>query len=267
MRGMIGFVGVLVVGCSLVACKQSDPPEKFKSLVWSDEFDGTELDLTKWEVQLGTGTSVGLYFWGNDEKQYYRNENITVENGLLRIRAQRENFEGMEYTSARIRSLGKADFKYGRIEAKIRMDNTGGLWHAFWLLPSNAQKPWPISGEIDIMEYVGNTPNEILHYIHYASETGQHRYKGVSIPFNTAQSNFHVYAVDWDETEIVWYIDNAVTSRITREDPDVKATWPFDAKFHILLNTAVGGNLGGAINVQGMTSPRYMEVEYVRVYQ
>jgi beta-glucanase (GH16 family) len=267
MKRVVDFVWIAVITCLLTACKQSDPPERFKSLVWSDEFDGEELDLTKWEIQLGTGSSVGLDFWGNDEKQYYRSENISVENGLLRIRSQRENFQGMEYTSARIRSLNKADFKYGRIEAKIRMDNTGGLWHAFWLLPSNAQAPWPISGEIDIMEFVGNSPNEILHYIHFASVSGQHRYKGVSYPLSSAHSTFHVYAVEWDETEIVWYIDDTVTSRITRDDPDVEATWPFDAKFHILLNTAVGGNLGGTINVQGMTSPRYMDVEYVRVYQ
>jgi beta-glucanase (GH16 family) len=258
----IGIMLTLVTGC-----KQSDPDENSKVLVWSDEFDGEELDETKWEVQLGTGNSVGLYLWGNNEEQYYRKENITVENGMLRIRAQRENFQDMEYTSARIRSLNKGDFKYGRLEARIRMDNTPGLWHAFWMLPSNATQPWPISGEIDIMEYVGNMPNSILHYIHFANEQGNHQFKGVDIPFTTASTEFHVYAVEWDETEIVWYIDDELTQRITRDDPDAGATWPFDAHFHLLLNTAVGGNLGGTVNVQAMTTPRYMEVDYVRVYQ
>lgn len=256
-------VGLLV----LSSCKQSDPPEGFKTLIWSDEFDGTELDESKWEVQMGTGSSVGLYLWGNNEAQFYRKENITVENGLLRIRSQRQTFEGMDYTSGRIRSLNKGDFKHGRIEARMRMDNTPGLWHAFWMLPSNPTKPWPISGEIDIMEYVGNTPNKILHYIHFANSDGVHRYKGVEIPFSTATSNFHVYAVEWDQTEIVWYIDDVVSNRIKRNDPDAGATWPFDAKFHLLLNTAVGGNLGGNVSVQGMVTPRYMEVDYVRVYK
>lgn len=257
----------LIVFIALSSCKQSDPPENFKVLVWSDEFDGTEIDESKWEVQLGTGSSVGLYLWGNNEAQFYRKENITVENGLLRIRSQRQTFQGMDYTSARIRSLNKGDFKFGRIEARIKMDNVPGLWHAFWMLPSNASQPWPISGEIDIMEYVGNVPNKILHYIHFANTAGFHQYKGVEIPFTTANSEFHVYAVEWDQTEIVWYIDDTITQRIKRDDPDVGPTWPFDAKFHLLLNTAVGGNLGGNINVQAMTTPRYMEVDYVRVYQ
>jgi beta-glucanase (GH16 family) len=256
------FALILISGC-----KQSDPPENFKVLVWSDEFDGDALDESKWEVQLGTGGSVGLYLWGNNEAQFYRKENISVENGMLRIRAQRETFQGMDYTSARIRSLNRGDFKFGRVEARIRMDNIAGLWHAFWMLPSNASQPWPISGEIDIMEYVGNLPNSILHYIHFANTQGNHQYKGVDVPFTTASSQFHVYAVEWDQTELVWYIDDVVTQRITRDDPDVGPNWPFDAKFHILLNTAVGGNLGGNINVQALTTPRYMEVDYVRVYQ
>ena len=143
-----------------------NPPEKYKTLVWADEFDGDALDENKWEIQLGTGGSVGLFLWGNNEQQFYRRENISVENGLLRIRAQRENFGNMEYTSGRIRSLNLGDFKYGRMEARIRMDNTPGLWHAFWMLPSNPPVGWPMSGEIDVMEYVGNMPNVILHYIH-----------------------------------------------------------------------------------------------------
>jgi beta-glucanase (GH16 family) len=263
----LGFVSVLAL-MAATACKQSDPPLLTDDLVWSDEFDGNELDESKWEVQLGTGASVGLYLWGNNEAQFYRKENITVENGMLKIRAQRENFGDMLYTSARIRSLNKGDFKYGRIEARIRMDNTPGLWHAFWMLPSNPSQTWPVSGEIDIMEYVGNQSNSILHYIHFANTAGNHQYKGVDVPFTTANTQFHVYAVVWDETEIVWYIDDLETQRITRDDPDAGPNWPFDSnRFHILLNTAVGGNLGGNINVQALTQPRYMEVDYVRVYQ
>lgn len=251
----------------LFSCKQSDPPIKYQTLVWSDEFDGDELDLSKWEVQLGTGSSYGLYLWGNNEQQFYRRENITVENGLLRIRSQRENFQNMEYTSGRMRSLNKADFKYGRMEARIRMDNAPGLWHAFWMLPSNPPIGWPMSGEIDVMEFVGNTPNQILNYIHFADINNNHRYKGSSYNLLTPHSNFHIYAVEWNENEIRWFVDDVMSYSVTREDADLVDVWPFDRKFHLLLNTAVGGNLGGNINVQAMTIPRYMEVDYVRVYQ
>ena len=251
----------------LFSCKQSDPPELYKVLVWSDEFDGNALDESKWEVQLGTGGSYGLVLWGNNEQQFYRKENITVENGKLRIRSQRENFGGMEYTSGRMRSLNKGDFKYGRMEARIRMDNAGGLWHAFWMLPSNPPGGWPVTGEIDIMEFVGNTPNQILNYIHFANLDSNHMYRGTFYNLLTPHTDFHIYAVEWNENEIRWYVDDVMTFKVTNEDADLVDVWPFDRKFHMILNTAVGGNLGGTINVQAMTIPRYMEVDYVRVYQ
>jgi beta-glucanase (GH16 family) len=267
MNAMKFCIGLLLPTLILFSCKQSDPPSFTRVLVWSDEFDGNELDEDKWEVQLGTGSSVGLVQWGNNEAQFYRRENLSVENGLLRIRSQRENFQNMEYTSARIRSLNKGDFKYGRIEARIRMDNTPGLWHAFWMLPSSPNANWPVTGEIDIMEYVGNLPTQLLNYIHFADIQGNHRYRGVETNLLTANTEFHVYAVEWDETEIVWFVDDIQTFRVARTDEDLVDVWPFDAKFHLLLNTAVGGNLGGNINVQAMTIPRYMDVDYVRVYQ
>jgi beta-glucanase (GH16 family) len=151
----------------LNSCKQSNPPEKYKTLVWSDEFNGTELNLNNWEIQLGTGTSVGLTDWGNNEEQFYRAENISLENGNLRIRSQRESFGGKDYTSARIRSKNLADFKYGRFEARIRMDNTPGLWHAFWMLPSGENASWPVDGEIDIMEYIGILNYKVKIYLLY----------------------------------------------------------------------------------------------------
>lgn len=267
MKSIVVLALLMSSVCILNSCKQSDPPSFSRVLIWSDEFNGSELDENKWEVQLGTGASVGLSQWGNNEQQFYRRENITVENGFLRIRAQRENFQGMDYTSARIRSLNKGDFKFGRMEARIRMDNTPGLWHAFWMLPSSPNASWPVTGEIDIMEYVGNAPTELLNYIHFADQQGNHRYRGVETNLLTAASDFHVYAIEWDETEIVWFIDDMQTYRVTRTDEDLVHVWPFDAKFHLLLNTAVGGNLGGNINVQAMTLPRFMEVDYVRVYQ
>lgn len=249
-----------------VSCKQSEPIKKDYKLIWSDEFDKSELDESKWEYQLGDGSEYGLWRWGNNEDQYYKKENASVVSGILRIKAVREDVNDYQFTSARIRTLEKLDFKYGKVEASIRMANTGGLWHAFWMLPSHPTKPWPISGEIDIMEYVGNSPNEILNTIHFADQFGNHRFIGDSEPI-VLDNDFHLYAVEWDENKMVFYRDSVETYSIFRTNESVSNTWPFDAEFHLILNTAVGGNLGGTIDVQGLQRAKYMEVDYVRVYQ
>lgn len=236
------------------------------ALVWADEFNGEQLDESKWEYQLGDGSQYGLWRWGNNEEQFYKKENVSVSNGKLLIKAVREDVGDYKFTSARIRSLNKGDFKYGRMEASIRMANTNGLWHAFWMLPSNPNEGWPISGEIDVMEYVGNTADQILNYIHFADVNDNHRSLGNST-FINYDNNFHQYAVEWDENQIVWFLDSAETFKVQRTNDVIAATWPFDAKFHLLLNTAVGGNLGGNIDVQGLQKPKFMEVDYVRVYQ
>lgn len=250
----------------LVKCKQSDPIKKDYTIVWQDEFDGQELDESKWEYQLGDGSQYGLWRWGNNEDQYYRKENVSIVNGVLRIKAIREDFANYQFTSARIRSLGKGDFKYGKIEASIRMANTGGLWHAFWMLPSHPNSSWPISGEIDIMEYVGNSPNEVLNTIHFADQAGNHNQSGAPTPIQFDNA-FHLYSVEWDENKITWFRDSLETYSVLRSSEVLNKTWPFDAEFHLLLNTAVGGNLGGSIDVQGLQKPKYMEVDFVRVYQ
>ena len=256
----------ILLAFGLSACEQSDPPKKEFSLVWSDEFDGTELDEDKWEYQLGDGSTYGLWLWGNNEEQYYKEENVLVENGVLKIVAKQEQVGNFDYTSARIRSLNKADFKYGRIETSIRMANTAGLWHAFWMLPSDPSESWPVSGEIDIMEYVGNSPDQIYSTVHFADQQGNHNQLGQTTPI--FQDNlFHTFVIEWDENRIVWYRDGIETYSLLRSNEQINSTWPFDAKFHLLLNTAVGGNLGGNIDANAMLTPRLMEVQYVRVYQ
>jgi beta-glucanase (GH16 family) len=260
---LISLAATLVLFAS---CEQSDPVEPETVLVWSDEFDGTELDESKWECMLGDGSNYGIYQWGNSEEQWYKKENALVENGMLRVKVKKETVGDYSYTSARIRSLDMGDFKYGRIEASIRMASTAGLWHAFWLLPSSPLTSWPSSGEIDIMEYVGKAPNEVLNTIHFADAFDNHNYIGEPQPFLN-DNDFHLYTMEWDENKITWFIDGEETFKVLRSNQLVQNTWPFDAEFHILFNTAVGGTLGGDVDHQALLTPKYMEVDYVRVFQ
>ncbi|MFT6726824.1 MAG: beta-glucanase (GH16 family) [Litorivivens sp.] len=255
-----------IVTIFLGACKQSDPIEDELLLVWSDEFDGDELDNQKWEAMIGNGSQYGLWGWGNGEEQYYLEENASVSSGFLRIKAIKQPFGEQEYTSARLRSLNMGDFKYGRVEASIRMDAVEGLWHAFWMLPSNPDASWPVSGELDIMEYVGGSPNELLTTIHFADQNANHAYLGEVHPFLN-DNEFHLYSMEWDENQVIWFIDNVEVYVVNRSFSSFNAGWPFDAKFHMLLNVAVGGNLGGNVNDAALSSPRYMYVDYVRVFQ
>jgi beta-glucanase (GH16 family) len=259
---IIGLNAALMV-CS---CQQSDPPILELNLVWADEFNGTELDLSKWDVQTGDGSAYGLWRWGNNEEQYYQADNLLVQNGLLKIKSEADSVSGYAYTSGRIRSLNKGDFKYGRVEASIRMDETPGLWHAFWMLPSEPAVSWPASGELDVMEYVGNQPDETFHTLHFADLWGAHLMLGNPHPM-PADNSFHEYALEWDENRVKWFVDDAEVYEVLRTEDAISNTWPFDARFHVLLNTAVGGNLGGNINQSAMQTPRYMEVDYVRIYQ
>jgi len=262
----IYWILLLTLALGFGSCEQSDPPVKEFNLVWSDEFVGNALDEEKWEYQLGDGSAYGLWLWGNNEEQYYKEENVVVENGVLKITSKAEQVGNLDYTSGRIRSLNKADFKYGKIETSARMSDVAGLWHAFWMLPSNPSESWPVSGEIDIFEYIGNAPEEILNYIHFADPNGNHNQLGQSTPI-PPDNLFHTYSIEWDENRIVWFRDGVETYAVLRTNSQISATWPFDSEFHILLNTAVGGNLGGTIDVNSMQSPQLMEVEYVRVYQ
>ena len=243
------------------------------TLIWADEFDGTALDLTKWEPMIGNGQAYGIPGWGNNELQYYtdRPQNITVDNGILTITARRENYAGYNYTSARLRTLNKGDFLYGRIEARIKLPSTQGIWPAFWMLPTNSiWGGWAAGGEIDIMEKV-NTSNTIHGTLHFGGQWPDNTSAGGSFnPGVDVSSGFHTYSIEWDETDIFWFFDGQPYGRLRSSqwwsangpgDPNA----PFDQRFHMLLNVAVGGNWPG--NPNGSSSfPQTMEVDYVRVY-
>lgn len=234
-------------------------------LIWSDEFDGDALNLDNWSYEIGDGCDRNLCGWGNQELQSYQEENAVVSDGTLKITARQETIGNSEYTSARLISRGKQDFTYGRMEARIKVPAGQGTWPAFWMLPTDeAYGGWPQSGEIDIMEYVGREPNQVLGTIHYGQPWPNNSFTGGSIELEEpVASDFHEFAIEWDEDVIHWFLDGILYSTKTPEDLGGER-WPFDQDFFFILNQAVGGTLGGAVDPS--TYPAVLEVDYVRVY-
>ncbi|QYF93857.1 RICIN domain-containing protein [Massilia sp. PAMC28688] len=248
------------------------PPTGGWRLVWADEFNGTSVDMNKWEFEVnGAGG-------GNGELQYYtaRPENAFVSNGALTIRAQRENYcstDGCrQYTSARLRTRGKGDWLYGRMEARARLPRGQGLWPAIWMLPTDfAYGGWAASGEIDIVEAVnlgGAGGNSIFGTLHYGGAWPNNVHKGGNTaPAASVVDNFHTYAVEWEPTQIRFYLNGVLYHTATDWWSSGGAfPAPFDKRFHMLLNVAVGGNWPGSPDA-GTVFPQTMQVDYVRVYQ
>ena len=234
------------------------------SLVWSDEFDYTGApDPDKWDYDIGGNG------WGNNELQYYtdRLSNAEVADGFLTITARKEPFSNRGYTSARLVSRQKGDWTYGRFEIRAKLPTGRGTWPAIWMLPTDWEYGgWPASGEIDIMEHVGYDEGRVHGTVHTeAYNHGIGTQRGGSTLVNDATSAFHTYVIEWTEDKIDWYIDGAKYYTFRNEDQTF-AEWPFDKRFHLLLNIAVGGNWGGAEGVDETIWPQAMEVDYVRVY-
>lgn len=239
-------------------------------LVWSDEFDGTALDGTKWSYQHGNGQEVGLSGWGNNELEYYLEENAVVDSGYLTIIAKKENYQSYQYTSARIRTINKGDWKYGKIEMRAKMPYGKGIWPAFWMMPTdNVYGGWASSGEIDIMEYLGHQTNIVHGTIHYGGSWPNNTSSGGSytLPSGGFNDDFHVFTLEWEEGKIQWLVDGEVYSTKTSWYSSAHAfPAPFDQRFHIILNLAVGGNWPG--NPDATTQfPQEYVLDYIRVYQ
>ena len=240
------------------------------NIVWQDEFDKDSLDLTKWSRETGG------HGWGNNELQYYTDSdsNSYVENGNLVVKAQVVpqgigSSKGLRYySSARLRTYGKGDWKYGRIEVKAKVASGQGIWPAIWMLPTDwLFGGWPSSGEIDIMEHVGYD----LGVVHGSVHTEAYNHK-----INTQRSSakkianvdteFHVYSIIWDKDKISFFIDDVQYFLFENDQQSNYKTWPFDQRFHLLINIAVGGDWPG--NPDNSTNfPRKMLVDYVRVYE
>jgi len=267
-------------------------------LVWNDEFDGAGIDATKWDFELGNGffdykSHQWVPGWGNEELQYYTREpeNVSVRDGSLYIRALKEPLHGCGYTSARIRTRrrdGTPLFsqRYGKFEFRARVPHGKGLWPAIWLLPQDDKYGgWAASGEIDVMEIVGEKPHQYLGTIHFGSTFPKRELVTHVHQFPPGQSvgEFHVYAVEWEPGEIRWSVDGEVWARqtfwwscsklrggkgiVARSNADLNP-WPapFDQPFYIVMNVAVGGNFPGVPN-PATQFPAELVVDYVRVYE
>jgi beta-glucanase (GH16 family) len=254
----------LILATIITFCALEKTNAQCWNLVWADEFNGSSLDGSKWSYQTGAGG------WGNNELQNYtdRIDNTQVSGGTLKIIAKQENFNGSNYTSARIRTINKGDFRYGRIEMYAKLPQTQSLWPAFWMMPTdNVYGTWPNSGELDIMELLGHQPATTYGTIHTSPTGGgsgsNYSSSNYTLPSGTFASGFHTHAVEWEPTAIRWYVDNTLYATKTPAD---LSPWRFTELFHIILNIAVGGNWPGPPN--GTTVfPQTMEVDYVRVYQ
>jgi beta-glucanase (GH16 family) len=244
-----------------------EPPQAYE-LVWNDEFDGDTIDPANWTYDIGG------WGWGNGESQYYtdRPENARLQNGLLVIEGRQERFEESYYTSARLKTEGLQEFQYGYLEARIKVPAGQGMWPAFWMLGADfdrsedapTESNWPFVGEIDIMEYVGKEPILVFGTLHgpgYAGATGlgsRFRHDG------PIADDFHTYAIEWDTDGIRWFFDGEMYGEKASEI--VEDRWVFDKPFFFILNLALGGTFPGPIGLDE-EFPKYMYVDYVRVYQ
>ncbi|KXX69552.1 family 16 glycosylhydrolase [Flammeovirga sp. SJP92] len=260
----------VIIGDEVATCTIT-VPERAYELVWQDEFDGDELNLDNWTYE------VNGWGGGNQELQYYtdRPENIRVKDGILTIEARKEQYEGREYTSARIITKDKRDFRYGKVEARLKVPGGRGTWPAFWML---GYGHWPEAGEIDIMEHVGFEPNTFHCALHTKNKNGMNgqNVHGKQVFDEEVSNDFHTFTMEWVENEFMGYdrIHIYVDGKLTKTFAETKqiqeaGDWPFNKEFFFILNLAVGGAWGGAMGIDDtiFEAPVLYEVDYVRVYQ
>ena len=245
----------------------------FDTLVWSDEFDTA--NAADWTFETGG------HGWGNQELQFYTDgQNAFIQHDplagsrVLVIEARRGAPAGAscwygtcQYSSTRMITRGKREFRHGRVEARIRLPQTQGIWPAFWMLGSDfGQVGWPHSGEIDIMEHVGFEPTLTHGALHGPGYSGNTPFSGTHDLGERADARYRVYAVEWDAAGIAWFVDGQPFYRLTRAQVEARGPWVFDQPFFLLLNVAVGGSWPGSPDASSVF-PQRMYVDWVRVYQ
>lgn len=255
---------MLIVVLAFAACKKE---KTYTTLVWSDEFDYTGApDSTKWGYEIG--------YIRNNEMQYYTNkpENSRVENGNLVIEARSDSSvigaDTVRVTSASLNTFGKQDWKYGKIEVRAKIPSFLGSWPAIWMLGSNiSEVGWPKCGEIDIMENVGYDPDTVHFNIHteaYNHVKGTN--KGQKVFLKDPEADYHVYAVEWYEDRLDFFLDSKKVFTFANEGKGTEV-WPYDKAHYLILNFAVGGAWGGSRGVDLNALPQQYLIDYVRVYQ
>ncbi len=271
LRRTLGVTALLLAAVSCGSSSQPVPPPPAYVLVWSDEFsaaNGSLPDSSKWVMETG-GKG-----WGNSELEAYTNRalNAHIQDGNLVITANKETFTGpdgitRQYTSARLKTSGLFEQKYGRFEARIKIPQGQGMWPAFWMLGNNiGAVRWPACGEIDIMENIGKEPSIVHGSMHgpgYSHSTGLTR--AFRLPSSKFADDFHIFAVEWEASAVRFYVDGNLYETRTPADLPVGKTWVFDTPYFILLNVAVGGDWPGSPDNTTLF-PQSMLVDYVRVY-
>ena len=260
---LLSIIVVSFSGCNTDE-KQITPTHKWQ-LSWSDEFDGAAgalPDASKW------GFDTGNNGWGNQELEYYTNrpENVATDgNGNLVITDKKENYQGSQYTSARIKTKNLFEQEHGRFEARLITPYGQGLWPAFWLLGANSDTvTWPQCGEIDIMELRGQLPSIVNGTIHGPGYSGGNSISGSYFLENSRfDTDYHVFAVEWDANKIDFFVDGFLYKRISKSN--VPGEWVYDHSFFMILNVAVGGNYLGNPN-PSTPFPQKMTIDYIRVY-
>ncbi len=265
------LLGMFLFGCAANSKKTNPPSEvndKDYQLVWNDEFDYAGLpDSSKWNYDT-EGNDAG---WGNNEAQFYtsqRIENARVENGALYVTAQKEDFEGRKYTSARL--ITKEAWQYGRFETRAKLPAGRGTWAAIWMMPGSwsfNDGNWPDIGEFDIMEHVGHDEGVIhasAHSRDYQWQKGTQQTDTIHIA--DATSEFHTYTWEWTPEVVKAYVDEQLYFEYKNEGLG-ESKWPYDKPFYLILNVAVGGAWGSVKGIDDQIFPQAMEVDFVRVYK
>lgn len=263
---LLGIVVAILTG----ACTKeaNDTKQKVNNgtyqVVWADEFDGNNVDTSKWTFETGRGDNG----WGNGELQYYRGENSQIIDGKLIITAKKEDYNGANYTSSRMITRGKFDFTYGKVEVRAKLPKGQGIWPAIWMLGSNiGSVGWPKCGELDIMELLGHEPDKIYGTAHGPGYSGS---SGIGQSYTLFSGNFnddfHIFKTEWNNDGIKWFVDDICYHSLTKDEANARGGWVFNNDFFLLLNVAVGG--AWPKNPDSTTVfPQTMEVDYVRVSQ
>ncbi len=235
------------------------------NLFWQDEFNGDALNLSDWTHEIGNNNG-----WGNNELEYYQAANTTVHDGYLVIKAKKENVGGKLYTSSRIITKDKKEFKYGRVDIRAKLPKGQGIWPALWMLGANiSEVSWPKCGEIDIMEMIGgganrdNTVYGTLHWDDAGTKVCTCDKPGYSIPEGLLNDKFHVFTIVWDESFITWYVDDVQFNKIDIRPAELDE---FQKDFFFIFNLAVGGTWPGNPDTSTIF-PQRMVVDYIRVFQ